>query len=88
MKDENKIRLDGLLDNLQAQLNYKYGLQTCRSLFGAWLCARKLPKLCKLLGCRPPSRTTIRYRLKNDGFVYLKPDEVSSFEKYAGYSMR
>ena len=85
MREDKKINLDELLSMLQERMQYKDENSKCRALYGAWLNARKLPKLCKRLGYKPPSRQTIKFRIRRDGFAWLKIEEVRSFERYAGY---
>jgi len=87
MTEEKKIKLDDLLQNLQAQEQYEKGISRCQEAFSAWLCARKLPKTCIRLGTKPPARVTIRTRLKVDGYIWLKEEEVNSFERYVGRKM-
>ena len=84
MNEESRVKVDDLLERLQANMHYKHGTQTCQTLFMCWLGVRKLPKTCELLGHKPPTHQTINIRLHRDGYTWLKPCEVESFEKYAG----
>ena len=87
MKDKNKIPFDTLRDRLQAAMKYSDPRGCIKVLFDCWVLARKLPKTCKQLGCRPPERHTIQTRRRIDGYVWLKPAEARSFEAYVGVKL-
>ena len=75
MKEDKKIPLDTLRDNLQAQMNYEDPDKAIDAFLSGWI---NHPKYSS------PSEVTMYYRRMTDGYYWLKSIEIPSFEAYIG----
>ena len=78
MKDDRKIPIEVLQKRLQAIMRYKYPDVAFRALLLCWI---NHPRY------KSPIRQTLRHRLNNDGFMWLRIDEIISFSDYCGYDL-
>ena len=75
MNEDKKIRLDDLRKRLQARMKYRDPDLALRALISGWI---HHPKF------KSPTRQTFAIRIREDGFAWLKVEEIASFEAYIG----
>ena len=79
MKENNKIPLTLLRDELHRQVHCEDPEKAIQTALYGWI---------RHPGYESPARTTMNVRIRKDGYAWLKPDEVPSFEDYVGLKMR
>ena len=78
MNDDKKIPIETVKKRLQFFMKYKYPDVAFRTLLLCWM---NHPKY------KSPIKQTMRNRLKDDGFMWLRQEEIFSFSDYCGYNL-
>ena len=75
MNDEKKIPIETLRTNLLAQVECAKPETCIETMLSGWI---KHPRF------ESPTRQTLARRVREDGFLWLKMVEITSFEAYCG----
>ena len=78
MKEDNKISVEALRKKLLTQVVCAEPEKAIETLLSGWV---KHPCFVS------PTRQTLARRAREDGFVWLKADEITSLEAYSGYEL-
>lgn len=78
MNEDKKIPVAEVRERLQSMLHYKDPKLAFRTLLLCWV---RHPKY------KSPNLQTLRIRANNDGFAWLKVQEIASFSNYCGYDL-
>ena len=78
MKEEKKIPIETVKKRLQFIKSYKQPDGAFRALLLCWMSHPKY---------KSPIQKTLRRRLKDDGFMWLRQEEILSFSDYCGYNL-
>ena len=78
MKEDKKIPIETIKKRLQFIMGYKNPEIAFRALLLCWM---NHPRY------KSPLQCSVRRRLKEDGFMWLKQEEIISFSDYCGYNL-
>ena len=79
MREGKKIPIEDVKARLQELQNYRDINAAFGVLFGCWIIHPRF---------KSPTRQTINRRIRDDGFSWIKDEELASFESYLGYRLR
>lgn len=79
MKKEKKIPIEDVKARLQKLQNYRNINAAFGALFSCWIIHPRF---------KSPTRQTFNRRIRDDGFLWIKDEELASFESYLGYRLR